>query len=159
MLEDKLVGENLENEKMMKGIIFAAVVMIIALVLFMIIRDQTDMATNLRSATKETVTIASGAGVTANRNYVQTPTYFGNTTFNTSIAAVNIGDEINVSKTGVIRVSTANFTDGAYQITYDFGNAAYVDDGTSRTLVGLIVLFFAIAILMIGYNWVKDYWE
>ena len=37
--------------------------------------------------------------------------------------------------------------DGVYNVTYQFYSSTYVGDGTSRTLIGFIVLFFILGII------------
>lgn len=82
--------------------------------------------------------------------------YFGNGNTSTAVSGLEIGDEVNVTKaTGVLSVSTLNFTDGDYNVSYTYEGSLYVASSTSRTLLGLIVIFFVIGIVAIAVNLFK----
>lgn len=80
---------------------------------------------------------------------------FTNVTIGNEITGIELGDEINFTKGGTITVSTYNFTAGSYNISYGFQPDLYVQNGTARTLLKLIPLFFVLAIMAIGFLMVR----
>ena len=55
---------------------------------------------------------------------------------------------------GVVVANSDNFTDGLVFIDYTYTPDTYVRSGTARTLITLVILFFAIAILAVGLGFV-----
>jgi len=115
---------------------------------------------------------------------IVTPTANETITFvtnNTLIALVNndavIGSEIVYNQTNKLTVNThytmtqegitfVNQTNtmcypenNEFNITYSNEGDNYVSDGTSRSLIGLVVLFFALTILSVGYVIVKKAYD
>lgn len=120
--------------------ISAFMVLIIGMILLGVLADQIWANTNTDSRGNETVTITSKAGqldqtdiITLSRFYNQTRNF-------------NVGVEVNVTSAGVI-TTAANMTSTPFYAQYTFYPELYVANGTSRTLLSLIVLFFALAVV------------
>lgn len=93
-------------------------------------------------------------GDTTNED-VTSVAFFGNVTIGTQIAGIDVGTEVNFTKPGVITLNPTNFSSGVYNITYTHDGASFVANTTARTLLNLIPLFFALAILFIGFMMVR----
>ena len=65
---------------------------------------------------------------------------------------VILNTDANISRVGLIRVSTLNFSAGPYNASYTYEDAFFVSNATARTLLRLIPIFFVIAILFIAVN-------
>lgn len=90
--------------------------------------------------------------------------YFGNVSNNTrDDSAIVIGTDVNFTKAGVITVgqnitdddNLSIFSSGTYNISYTYEGTNYVTNSTARTLLGLIVIFFVIAIILVGFHMVN----
>lgn len=103
----------------------------------------------------ESITIASATG-NLDQDDVITMTYFGNSSNDSSDG---LGTDINFTKAGVVTLG-GTYADGAYHAEYNFERDLYVVDSSSRSLINLNVLFFAIAIVLIavglGYKALSD---
>lgn len=78
---------------------------------------------------------------------------------NSSMTAVT-GIFCNVTLTsGVVSANSANFSDSIVFIDYTYTPDTYVRSSTARTLITLVILFFAIAILAVGIGYVKKSFE
>ncbi len=96
-----------------------------------------------------------GVGTTANDD-ITVVAYFGNSTVHTNLAGLAIDSDVNwSSESGAIRINTLNFSDGNYEINYTYEGDMYVGNSAARSLLNLIVLFFAIGIMALAYIWVK----
>ena len=87
------------------------------------------------TVTNESITMTSGTGTTGNGS-VRSITYFGNVTNSTDLASISVGLQINLSKSGVITVDTAEAfpADGIYNISYTFSRdvtGTTANDGVS----------------------------
>lgn len=106
----------------------------------------------------ESITITSAEGQTSETDKLTAIIFFGNSTNNTNSADITIGTDVNFTKKGVITVGTnitnnANmsvFSDGTYNITYTFEGALFVSNATARTLLKLVMIFFAIGVMAIA---------
>ena len=94
--------------------------------------------------------ISSGTGTTEQDDIVSV-SYFGNRTMNTTISGMDIDDEVNWTEAGAITTNPWNFTAGNYNITYDYEDDEYVVNATARTLINMIEIFFAIAVMLVGF--------
>ena len=112
--------------------------------------DSIYSATTISTVTEnETVTFTSGSGEVIN-NDVTVITFFGNGTDSTHSTAFVVEESVNVTKaTGVIAINQT--ATGNYNVTYECEGAEYVTNSTSRSLLPLVLIFFALAIVMIGY--------
>ena len=97
-----------------------------------------------------------GIGTTSVTEDVTSLDFFGNATISTHITGIAIGAEANLSSKGNLRVSTYNFTDGTYNVSYTHEGVNFVANKTARTLINLIIIFFALAILAIGFMIMRD---
>ncbi len=99
--------------------------------------------------------VSAGIGQT-DQDDVTAVTFFGNTSLSTFTADIDINDEINFTKPGVISVATINFSAGSYNIIYTYEGDLFVTDSTSRTFLKLVPLFFVLAILMVAFIMFRD---
>ena len=126
------------------------IVILFGIVLLGAIADSIYDTVTLSTATNETVAIVNQGGETANADVVST-SFFGNATNNTFLTQVTLGEEVNVTSNGSITLSSAEFpADGDYSISYSYEGANYVANSTSRTILRLITIFFAIAVMASG---------
>lgn len=136
-------------------IISAFVGLIIGIPLLTTTGDQVAATDDTVTVLGETITITSGAGQTSLVELgLYEVTFFGNVTNNTGNNGVGIGDgntnDVNWTEAGVIEINTTLWADGSYGINYSYYPNAYVQEGTSRTLLSLIPIFFALAVLAVG---------
>ena len=103
-------------------------------------------------------TYSDRAGSTA-QDDLTTVTFFGNGTNSSHLASVAIGTQVNWTKAGAITASSCHFSDGTYNISYNYEGDEYITNITAQTLIILIKLFFAIAIIIVGYLYVKRNFE
>lgn len=142
---------NLENKGKLGILITIFILVIIGLSLLSSLADNIYLNTNTRDIVNETITIAANTGQTANDD-LTTVTYFGNTTVDYT-SAINTG--VNFTTAGVITVANSsnplfNISDNDYRISYNYEPDEYINNGTARTMLSLIVLFFAIGIVALG---------
>lgn len=90
-----------------------------------------------------------GTGQTAQPDVVSI-SFFGTGNVSTDVAGLEINDEVNFTKPGVITVSTLNFSAGDNNITYVREGDLFVANSTARTLLKLIPIFFVLGILAIA---------
>lgn len=74
------------------------------------------------------VTILSGTGGT--EFDIKSVSFFGDSALNTSDANIDIGNQVNYTRRGIITVNTDNFSDAEYNITY----GAYHNNSGSDTM-------------------------
>ena len=141
---------DIDNEKALAGVILTFIGLILGSIFLGEISTFVTGNTDLSSASQESIVISSSTGQTANDDVVVT-SFFGNTTFNTTNVNVDLGEEVNVSSVGVVTVTAANFSDATYKIDYTHEGELYVSGSSSaRVIIGIIPIFFAIFILLIG---------
>lgn len=100
----------------------------------------------LYTVTNESITIASGTGTVANTD-IQTVTSFTNLS-----NAYTIGTDTNFTEgSGTI---TTNAPDGTFNISYVFYPDLYVKNDSSRSIMSIITVLFAIAVLLGGIGYV-----
>lgn len=127
--------------------IFIAI--IVGLVLFTPISTQVDDITNPTGLrVNESIALVGQDGTTA-QDAVLGVSFFGNATVSTNTPGVGIQTEINFTSNGTI-TTFANFTDGDYFISYTFTPDDFVDDSPSRSVLRLVLIFFALGILAIA---------
>ena len=90
-----------------------------------------------------------GTGDTANED-VAAVSFFGSPAINTDMSTISFDAEVNFTKPGVISVNTLNFTDASYNISYTYEGTEYVVDSSSRTILPLTNIFFALAVFLVG---------
>jgi len=114
--------------------------------------DSIYSATTISTVTgNESVAIVSGVGELANDD-VTVITFFGGANVSTQSTGITVGTQVNVTKaTGVLAVDSINFSNGNWNATYEYEGAEYVTNSTSRSLLPLVLIFFALAIVLIGY--------
>jgi len=138
------------------------IIVLIGLVLLRTTADEVSKVTEYSSyEVNETITFTG----TSNQSTVAEDDLIAGLTFqNDSGYEHTAGDDWNLSlTTGVVTIAgnlTADGT-GTFYLDYTYTPDDYVVDGTARTLVGLVTIFFALAILGIGagyaINLLKDF--
>ena len=101
-------------------------------------------------------TKTAGTGTTSVTSGITSLDFFGNATISTHITGIATGAEANLSSTGTARVSTYNFTAGDYNVSYTHEGVNFVASKVSRTLVNLVIIFFALAVLAIAFLVTKN---
>ncbi len=118
------------NDKALGNIVMGFVLIVIGIALLGVIADSIAANTTLTSNVNDSVTITSATNVIISENIVisssagqtgnvslKSLTFFGNSTFNTSMFGQPIGIAVNWTRAGLI---TVNFTDGNYNISYTY---------------------------------------
>lgn len=131
----------------------AFVVVMIALALIAALGTTIFQARTLGGETNESVTFSGQADVndTLTQDDVTSVSYFGNSSTDLT-SSVGVG--FNWTRGGVINIDNITISnEKSYNISYAFEPDAYVADNQSRTLLPLLVIFFAVVILMVvvGY--------
>ncbi len=118
--------------------------------------QQVDELTSTNSITNESfnASVINTEISLANDNIQGTPTVLGSLngssdqTFD-GMGIINAGNYTIDNAGGVINMSQSNFANGVYNISYSFRSGTFVDQGSSVTLLNLLVLFLAIGGLAI----------
>ena len=97
-----------------------------------------------------------GAGTTSVTEDVTSLDFFGNGSISTHVTGITAGTEVNLSSVGNLRVSTYNFSGGTYNVSYTHEGVNFVASKVARTLINLIIIFFALAVLAIGFMIARD---
>jgi len=130
--------------KLVMGFIF----IVLGAVLIASIADEISANTTIGDVVNETIAISSGTGSLA-KSDIDSVSYFGNTTMNTGQTEFAVDLGVNWTTAGALTVA-GNFTDDNYNVSYLHYPDEYVKDSTSRTLLPLIIIFFALAVLAGG---------
>ena len=139
------------NDKALGSIVWGFILILVGVILMGTLADSIVGNITLSEIDNETITIVGGHGVAANVDLVAM-NWFGNATNYTGKSEVTLGSEVNFSRNGSIAVSGDIFKDnGIYNASYDYEGTAYVSDSTSRSLLPLVTLFFAIAVMLLGF--------
>jgi len=128
------------------------ITIIVGIILLSVVSDSTYDATTLQESVNETIVFTGTVGYINTTNTAQddiiSVTNFDNLTDDLT---ANIDTDINWTKAGVITVSRDVVgTNNSFNISYNFEGDNYVAHSTSRTLIKLLVLFFALALLGIA---------
>lgn len=124
--------------------ISAFMVLILGMILLGVLADNIWANTNTDSRGNETVTITSRTGQVEQTDIISLTSIYNYTLSFTPL----IGTQFNISSTGVITTNSTT-PNGTYFVAYTFYPELYVANGTSRTLLSLIVLFFALAVVAV----------
>ncbi len=136
-----------------KIIISTFVFVIVGIVLLQAISDDVkEVTTATLTSGNETVTLTSDEGTTAHIEGIAA-TACRNQSADQTVFVLDLN--CNVSSVGAVIVSGLNFSDQV-GIDYTFQPEEYVRSATSATLIALVVLFFALAILAISMGFIKD---
>ena len=135
-------------ENQLNLLISAFIVIILGVVLIVPIADDVEL---VKTATRSIVNESTGLTGTLNNDELLT----FDACRNSSMNAILIDTNCNVTlTTGVVSANAANFSDSLVFIDYTYTPDTYVRDSTARTLITLVILFFAIAILAVGLGFV-----
>lgn len=138
-----------EMSKQLGFLITFFVLFIIGVNLLIPVADQVAGTSQLRSVVNESITPTNGS-----TNTLANPDVSGTLTLtNSSGETFTSGTSGNfslVALTGVITwtFSEVNMNETDYNASYTFFPDAFVKDGTSRTILSIITLFFALAVLL-----------
>ena len=134
------------------------IAVLVVVVLIQSIGNQVEASDVIDTVVNESITITNAAGQTAAIDKVTGVSFFGNATNSTDSNQVTVGTDLNFTRVGVITVGTnitdtvkqTLFGDGNYNITYNVEGAFFVANSTERTLLALVMIFFAIGIIAIA---------
>ena len=134
------------------------IALILGLILIGVVADTISTLDDIVNVVNESITITSGVGTTSVTEDVTSLDFFGNATNSTHNAGVNVGEEVNFTRQGVITVAggTVFGGSGPYNISYTHEGVNFVANKTARTLINLITIFFALAVLAIGFMIARD---
>lgn len=119
------------------------ILLIVGITFLRVIGDDVYEATTLSDVVNETITISSGTGATENSNLTALNSFINSTDDFTA----HIDTWVNWTTTGVI---TINMSDLDYNISYTYEGEEYVKHSTSRPLIKLMTLFFALVVLFVA---------
>ena len=137
------------NKKGQDGAIIAVSVgLIITIVIIGVVFNFIKDSTNYSVIEDEVIAITTGSGLTDN-NPVISVEWFGNGTMNTSVATIELNDEVNFTSKGNITVNQNNFTANPnYRIDYTYQPSGYITSTTTRTLMVIVPVLLAIMALV-----------
>jgi len=142
------------NMKLLTVVIVTFLVVVVGTALLDPLSDSVKATDSTNTQTNQTIAISSGAGeVTPIELGLYTVTFFGNGTNSTVGATPSWVVDVNVNWTedGDITVGTDRIVDGNYNISYGYYPYEYVQNSTSRTLLGLLTLFFVLGIVILVF--------
>lgn len=125
----------------------AFIVILIGTVLIEALANDVHENTNLAAQPNESVTMASRAGTLANDDVTGITMLRNSSHADYLWLASTIG--FNYTTGGAI-VANASLPSTPVYVGYNYEDDLYVVDATSRTLLNLVLIFFAIAIMAIG---------
>jgi len=137
----------MDNIKKVGIFIMLFVTLLIGMSLFGTLADSVYDATNLHQAENETLDFTTSFGIntttTANDDIISV-TYIGN---QSDDLTTEIDTNINWTKAGVFTIDGVTVVNATYNVTYNFEGDEYVVGSSSRVMVRLINIFFALAIM------------
>jgi hypothetical protein len=124
------------------------ITLLIGIVLVRSLADSTYIATNTYTQANESLAITSGVGQLS-QDDVAGISWIGNQTHS---ATSVLGTSVNWTRAGVVTAGTGyNSSDHyGFNVTYSYENDEYVSNSTARTLIGLLILLFVLAIIAVG---------
>ncbi len=135
-------------ENQMNLLISAFIVIILGVVLIVPIGDDVELV-----KTASFTVINESTGLTGTLNNDELITF--DACRNSTMDAILIGTHCNVTlANGVVSANALNFSNSLVFIDYKYTPDTYVRSSTARTLITLVILFFAIAILAVGLGFV-----
>ena len=143
--------------KHLKIVLVLFLVLIIGVAFTDTIADYIYDATNTYPVVNETFT----SNTTATDTLAHYPIVTGSLTMqNSSGTDVPVANfTIDYTAGTILYTGSSEFNNTNLLASYSYTNTAYINDGISRTLVNLIVLFFVLAILVFAYFKIKDTWD
>lgn len=99
-----------------------------------------------RNVSNESVTLSSGLGTLANNELISV----GVCRNSTNDVITDPYCNVTLATGAVVTSGTLNFTDGAAYINYLYQPDTYVSSSSARTIITLVVLFFALGIVAIA---------
>lgn len=132
--------------KEMNQMIFGFIAVFVGSTVIAVIADDINAARNLFTTTEE-LALASGVGQTTYTRLVDCT----NASNKTNDITDYIDTLFNCSTAGVI-TTQSNIT-GQWNVTYSWGDYLYVQDSTSRNILPMITILFAIGIMVAGVAW------
>ena len=132
------------------------IVILVGVILLQSIADSVSTLSDTYTATNETITPSAGIAQLSGTQTVVLSA-ISNGSFDWSGA---IGTGFNATSDGAVTVNGSFPNAAPVNVTYSYTNENYITDGSSKTLVNLTILFFALAVLLIGvgvgYKGLKD---
>lgn len=136
----------------LKVLIGGFLAILIGIVLLGVVADNVHTTSQINNALNESLTMAgpltASTGSTTYSN-ITAVNYFANATDDLT---ANLDTLVNWTSSGTITVGggLSNVSNSGYNISYEYEHPNYIANGTSRTLISLITLFFALGILALG---------
>jgi len=135
--------------------ISAFITVIVGIALISNLGNSVDSAITPGTVTNESLQFLDSVTASTTEDDLLSITLFSNSSHD---FASDVGTLFNFTAAGVITIDNASIVagnttgipDGRYNISYNFMHDDYVDDSTSRSLLPLMIIFFAIAIVLIG---------
>ena len=126
--------------------------LIVAVTLITPISQQTNQISAIHNETNESITVVANDWVTLANDDLTSVFEIRNATDQVAILSGNwTGDNVDLAG-GRVNVTQHN---GSYHIDYEFYPDTYVHNSTSRALVPLIIIFFALAIIAGAIFWIR----
>lgn len=164
--------KNKKGQLNIGGFLLLIIGIIVAATLLVAIAQGTDRTVNLRTSTNVTYTapVTSGYIVLTGQNLLDTPQFMnasnctqgcgvynfqdaGNQTANSSV--FTCGENVSASGTAQIYCKNngySTWSELSTRVTYTWGEAGYSNDSASRTMLLLVILLSAVALLV----WVAE---
>lgn len=117
------------------------IVLIMGLTLIPAVADQVTSATEIKTTTNESITFGSGGPVV---QLAQNQLVAFTSITNTTVTVLSGNYSVDLSAGKVTPTASTGLPNGTYDATYTYRE---VGNSTSRTLISLVVLFFAISIM------------
>jgi len=138
------------NTTMIGGLVIFFIVLVVGIALLSSTADTTSEMTDLHTFSNNSLTALNGTAVSYVAQTVHNST--GLTAVRDS-AGTALTATTNYTTTGNTITMTATYASNVdvnetWYVDYGWAYNVYIDDGSARTMTGLIVLFFALAILL-----------
>lgn len=136
------------DDDQLKALIMGFVAIVVGVVLIEAIADDVAATRDSYTATNNTVTLSSSRTATLGGTENVVLTAVNNGTFDWTSA---IGTGVNVTAdTGEIVFNNSFVASTPANVSYTYTNENYIDDSTTRNILPIIQIFFAVAIFAVG---------
>jgi len=144
------------TKKQLQGVIITFISILVGVVLIASLGNEVDSKTRgTFTETDEKITLINGTAVNLANDWVTGVTTVkadNGTNLTLSTSQYNVGN-LNSDDLATITLTDATYDGNTSYVTYDAQNNDYVRDNTSRVLIRLVPLFFAIAIVLVGLKY------
>jgi len=142
--------------KQLMIIVTVFIMLIIGINLLVVTANSISSATTIVAVANESLNLSTGTAVSLTFNdIVENSETVLNGTTNATIGSGNYTIAV---AAGTFTLTTPNLLNNTQAwISYSYHPDEYVKEGTSRTLIRLIIIFFALGILGIGFKFIMDF--